>query len=159
MIRSLLCSFALFGFGAVASAGELDGDNARKSTPAAVGTSTDSATASTGSELDQESPQSAHNGRGGWGYGNNRGYGGGYGYGNRGYGGGYGYGNRGYYGGYGNHSYYGGGWGGYGYNRGYSGWGYGNVGYGGFSGGFYSPVYTGYYGSYVNYGFSNNYCY
>ena len=115
MIRSLLCSFALFGFGAAASAGELDGDNARKSTPAAVGTSTDSATASTGSELDQESPQSAHNGRGGWGYGNNRGYGGGYGY--------------------------------------------GNVGYGGFSGGFYSPVYTGYYGSYVNYGFSNNYCY
>lgn len=145
MIRSLLCSFALFGFGATASAGELDGDSARKSTPAAVGTSTDSATASTGSELDQESPQSAHNGRGGWGYGNHRGYG---------------YGNRGYYGGgwggYGNLGYGGGGWGGYGYgNRGYNGWGYGNGGYGSYYGGGFGG---GFYGSYANYGYSSYGC-
>ena len=137
MIRTLLCSFALFGFATAASAGELDQDVARKAVPTQVAAAPN-ATAN-GTELDRESPQAAYRGHGGWGYGHNHGYGG-HGY---GYGGGY----RPYYGGRAYSSY--GGFGG-GYGGGY----YGGGGYGSFNVGFYAPSYSSYYGSYSSYGFA-----
>ena len=144
MFRTLLCSFALFGFGAAASAGELDRDTAQKAIPAKVAASP--MATPTGTELDQESPQSAYRGHGGWGYGHSHGYGG------RAYGNNYGYSGWGY-GGVSYRPYYGG--------RGYSSY------YGGFSGGFYRSFNTGFYpqiypsylGSYASYGFAPYGCY
>ncbi len=76
MIRITLCCLALLGFGAAARAGELDRETAPKATPASV-----AVPASSGSELDRETPTAAFRGHGGWGYGYRLGYGYGYGYG------------------------------------------------------------------------------
>lgn len=134
MLRTTLCTAALLGFGAVASAGELDRESAP--TPAAVAPASmaggflgRAATPTTGvpvgTELDKESPEAAHRYRGGWGYGGGWGYRGGYGY-------------RSYYGGWGYRPYFS-----VGFSRPYY-------------GGFYRPYYGGYYGwGYPSYGYSS----
>src|SRR4051794_40962749 len=99
MLRIMLVSLALSGFGAAARAGELDRE-AGPAKPAAVAKVDPAATVTPGSEMDQESPAAAWHRRGYWG-GGYRGYGG---YGGWGWGG-----YRGYYGGLGYR-----GWGGYG---------------------------------------------
>ena len=88
MIRITFCCLALLGFGAKTQAGELDRETAPKATPATV-----AVPASSGSELDRESPTAAFRGHGGWGYGYRFGYGYGYGF-------GYGSFYRPYYGGF-----------------------------------------------------------
>lgn len=127
MLRTLFCTVALFGFGAVASAGELDKEAGPKSAAPTLTASVPATTAPAGSELDKESPQPAYHMHGGWGH---RGFGWGGGWGHRGFG-------------------WGGGWGGY------RGFGYGGFGsfyrpyYGGFGGGFgYGGFYRPYYGGF-----------
>jgi len=139
MLRTLLCTVALFGFGAVASAGELDKEAGPKSTAPTLTASVPATTAPAGSELDKESPQPAYHWHGGWGHHHGwGGWGGGWG-GYRGFGyGGFGYGGWGGYRGFG--------WGGFyrpyysgfygGFYRPYYGWGYPGLGYSSFSIGF-----------------------
>ena len=85
MIRVALCTLAISGFGAAASAGELD-----RETLGAVAPAPSVVAPPAGTELDRESPRAAHGWRGGYGYGGYGGYGYGGGYGGFGYGGGYG---------------------------------------------------------------------
>jgi len=129
MLRTLFCTVALFGFGAVASAGELDKEIGPKvgPPPGLVTAAPSTAAPAAGSEMDRESPQGAYHYHGGWGHG-------GWGH------GGYGYGHRGWYGGYGGYR----GWGGYGgyYRPYYSG--FYRPYYGGYYGGFGYPYYGGY---------------
>jgi hypothetical protein len=136
MFRIALCTAALLGFGAVASADELDQEFAPKTTPAAP-----VATAPAGgTELDSESPQAAHGWRGGWGYGY------GYGSGFYGYGRGFGYTPVAYSAGF-YRPYYGGF--GFGYSPGFYRSSYVSTGfYGGFGG--YRSFYS--YGGYGGYG-------
>jgi hypothetical protein len=141
MFRTLLSTLALFGFGAVASAGELDKEAAKSNAaPAAVAATTTNSPA-VGTELDKESPQDAYHHHGGWGGGwGHRGWGGGWGgYGYRGWGGGWGgYGYRSFGGFY--RPYYSG----FGFFRPYYGYGYPrfgvSIGIGGF-GGYGYPCY------------------
>jgi hypothetical protein len=138
MCRVLPCVLALFAFGSLARADELDRESAPKQSPAAIATTVTAASHAVGTELDQESPAAAYHWHGGWGGYHHGGYGG--------FGGGWGYRpfyNSGFYGGFG-------GFGGFGRFGGGFGGGFGGFGYRPFYTNFYRP----YFGGFYNYGFS-----
>jgi hypothetical protein len=89
MLRITMSILALFAFSSATLAGELDRESSSKSNPPMVVASSPAKAPQAGTELDRESPQSAHHGHGGWGgFHGGWGYGGGWG----GYRGGWGYG-------------------------------------------------------------------